>query len=120
MQGLCAVLMILSGTFEQLLTYVGFALGIFPWMAVVGLMWLRRREPNRERPYRVWGYPLVPIAYLVAMGWIWVVALINRPGPSLAALLTVAAGIPVYRFWLSGRHAGERQGPPKPVKKDPS
>ncbi len=95
-QGLCAVLMIVSGTFEQLLTYIGFALGVFPWMAVAGLFLLRRREPTRERPYRVWGYPLVPAFYLVAMAWIWGVALLNRPGPSLMALATVAAGIPAY------------------------
>ena len=95
-QGLCAVLMIASGTFEQLLTYIGFALGVFPWMAVAGLFLLRRREPTRERPYRVWGYPLVPAFYLVAMAWIWSVALLNRPGPSLMALATVAAGIPAY------------------------
>jgi len=97
-QGLCAVLMIVSGTFEQLLTYIGFALGIFPWMAVAGVLVLRRRQPTRERPYRVWGYPVVPVSYLVAMAWIWGVALLNRPGPSLMALLTVAAGVPVYWF----------------------
>lgn len=102
-QGLCAGVMILTGTFEQLLTYIGFALGIFPWMAVAGVLLLRRRQPTRERPYRVWGYPLVPIFYLVAMAWILVVALINRPGPSLVALATVAAGIPVYSLTLRGR-----------------
>lgn len=105
-QGACAVLLILSGTFEQLLTYIGFALGIFPWMAVAGLLLLRRREPARERPYRVWGYPLVPTFYLVAMAWILGVALINRPGPSLMAILTVAAGIPAYWFTVSRKAMG--------------
>lgn len=97
-QSLCAALMILTGTFEQLLTYIGFALGIFPWMAVAGVILLRRREPARERPYRVWGYPLVPVFYLAAMAWILAVAFVNRPGPSLLALATVAAGIPVYAW----------------------
>ena len=106
-QGLCAMLMIVSGTFEQLLTYIGFALGIFPWMAVAGLLVLRRREPTRERPYRAWGYPLVPVFYLVAMAWIWGVALINRPGPSLMALLTVAAGIPAYWFTTRRKPVGQ-------------
>ena len=97
-QGLCAVVMIVSGTFEQLLTYIGFALGLFPWMAVAGVMVLRQREPARERPYRVWGYPLVPLFYLVAMAWILSAAFLNHPGPSLTALLTVSAGVPVYWF----------------------
>ncbi len=100
-QGLCAVLMILTGTFEQLLTYIGFALGIFPWMAVAGVLLLRRRQPARERPYPVWGYPLVPTFYLVAMAYILSVSLLNRPLPALLALLTVASGLPVY--WLTVR-----------------
>jgi APA family basic amino acid/polyamine antiporter len=98
-QGVCAVVMILSGTFGQLLKYIGFALGIFPLLTVAGLLVLRRREPGRVRPFRVWGYPLVPLLYLVAMGWILAVSLANDPGPALVALATVAAGIPVY--WLA-------------------
>jgi APA family basic amino acid/polyamine antiporter len=112
-QGLCAVLMIVSGTFEQLLTYIGFALGVFPWMAVAGVFLLRRREPTRERPYRVWGYPLVPAFYLVAVAWIWGVALVNRPGPSLMALATVAAGIPAYAL-TARRKPAERMAKGSP------
>jgi APA family basic amino acid/polyamine antiporter len=98
LQGVCASLMILSGTFEQLLIYIGFALGIFPWMAVAGLFLLRWREPSRERPYRVWGYPLVPALYLLVGAFLLIAVLVTRPGPSLMALLTVAAGIPAYRL----------------------
>jgi len=105
-QGVCAMLLVLTGTFEQLLTYIGFALGIFPWMTVAGLLWLRKREPQRERPYRVWGYPVVPLIYLVASGSILVVAFWNRPVPSLLALLTIAAGVPVY--WLIERRISAR------------
>ena len=105
-QGFFASLMILTGTFEQLLTYIGFALGIFPWMAVLGVILLRRRQPGRERPYRVWGYPVVPIFFLVAMVWILGVALVNSPGPSLLALLTLAAGIPAYKLVISTRRSG--------------
>jgi len=108
-QGICAAVMILTGTFEQLLTYIGFALGIFPWMAVAGVLLLRQRQPARERPYRVWGYPLVPIFYLVAMAWIMGVALLNRPGPALLALLTLAAGIPAYQLAVRRKLAGEEQ-----------
>lgn len=102
-QSLCAVVMILTGTFEELLTYIGFALGIFPWMAVLGVVLLRRRRPAQERPYRVWGYPLVPLFFLLVWAWILVVGFVNRPGPSLLALATVAAGIPVYRLTVGRR-----------------
>jgi len=97
-QGVCAVVMVLSGTFEELLLYIGFALGIFPWMTVLGVILLRRREPQRERPYRVWGYPFTPVFFLAAMAGILIVAMMGRPGPSLLALATVGAGIPCY--WL--------------------
>ncbi len=98
-QGTCAAAMIWSGTFDQLLAYIGFALGIFPLLTVAGVMVLRRREPGRERPYRVQGYPLVPLFYLGAMTTVLGIALVNRPGPPLVALGTVAAGGVVY-WWL--------------------
>lgn len=97
-QGACAALMLLTGSFEDLLTYIGFALGIFPWMAVLGVILLRRRESNRERTYRVWGYPLTPLFYLAVMATVMGVAFANRPVPSAIALATVAAGAAVY--WI--------------------
>ncbi len=95
-QSLGAAVMVLTGTFEQLLTYIGFALGIFPLMAVAGVLVLRRREPERNRPYRVWGYPLVPLFFITMMAAILAVAFVNNPKPSLVAIATVLAGNPVY------------------------
>jgi APA family basic amino acid/polyamine antiporter len=102
-QGLVAGAMILTGTFEQLLTYIGFALGIFPWLTVLGVFLLRQRQPDRERPYRVWGYPWIPTFFLVGMACILAVAFVNRPGPSLLALVTVGAGIPAYRLLIRNK-----------------
>ncbi|HZQ91296.1 MAG TPA: amino acid permease [Terriglobales bacterium] len=98
LQGVCAAVMALTGTFEQLLTYIAFALGIFPWMAVLGVILLRRREPAAARPYRCWGYPLAPLVYLVASAATMVVAFMGRPGPSLFAIGTGLVGIPIYYF----------------------
>lgn len=105
-QGAVAAVMVLSGTFEDLLTYIGFALGIFPWMAIAGVLWLRYAQPKRTRPFRTPGGPLLPLFFLSAMAWILVVAFAGRPGPSLAAIATVLAGIPVY--WLTVKHRSER------------
>lgn len=102
-QGVVAALLALTGTFEQLLFYIGFALGIFPWMAVLGVILLRRREPQRERPYRVWGYPLTPVFFLVAMAVIMYMSFQGRPGPALWAIGTVAAGIPAYFLVARGQ-----------------
>lgn len=95
-QGAMSVVMILTGTFFQLLTYVGFALSIFPWMTILGLMLLRARQPQRERPYRVWGYPFTPLFYLVIMATILAISVVNDPKPPLIAIATVAAGAVVY------------------------
>jgi APA family basic amino acid/polyamine antiporter len=95
-QGICAALMALTGTFAQLLTYIGFALGIFPWLTVLGVFLMRRHAPQAARPYRVWGYPVVPAFYLTVMAWVMLASLGARPGPPLIALATVAAGIPAY------------------------
>ncbi len=107
-QCLCACVMVLTGTFDQLLTYIGFALGIFPLLAVAGVFVMRRRVPALSRPYRAWGYPFVPAVYLTGMSWILLTSFINRPGPPLVALATVLAGAVTYRFLFrsgSGRQA---------------
>lgn len=101
-QGVCAAVMALTGTFGQLLTYIGFALGIFPWLTVLGVMLLRRREPGRSRPYRVWGYPFIPAFYLVMMAWVMGMSLWKSPVPPMIAVATVSAGIPAY-FFVRGR-----------------
>ncbi len=98
-QGICAAVMALTGTFSQLLTYIGFALGIFPWLTVLGVILLRKRDPQRPRPYRVWAYPLLPLFYLGMMGWVMLVSLASNPLPPVVALATVASGIPAYHIY---------------------
>jgi APA family basic amino acid/polyamine antiporter len=106
-QAACALVMILTGTFEQLLVYIGFSLGIFPLLAVAGVFVLRRRQPRRERPYRVWGYPLVPLFFLFVMVAVLIVGFVNSTKPSLIALATVAAGVPAY--WLTVRQSSSKR-----------
>jgi basic amino acid/polyamine antiporter, APA family len=98
-QGVIAALMVLLGTFEQLLVYVGFALGIFPWLAVVGLFKARKLGIGEERAAKVWGFPLVPLFFLSANLLLMIVAYINRPLESSAAVITVLIGIPCYYLW---------------------
>jgi APA family basic amino acid/polyamine antiporter len=105
-QSVCAAAMVLTGTFEQLLTYIGFALGIFPWMTVLAVLLLRKRQPTRERPYRVWLYPLTPVFFLAAMAAILAVAVVNSPWTSLVAVATVLAGIPAYELTVGRKTIG--------------
>ncbi len=93
LQAAIAVVMVLSGTFDQILTYMAFSLGIFPLLAVIGVFRLRRRE---RVGYRMPGYPVVPVLYLLAGVSILVLGFLERPVPSSIAVLTVAAGVPAY------------------------
>lgn len=99
-QGALAVIMVTIGSFEQLLLYLGFALGIFPWLAVAGLFIARRRSVGETGVVKVPGYPFLPLFFLVSTLALMIVAFINRPMESTAALVTVAAGIPVYYIWV--------------------
>lgn len=98
LQGVLASIMVAIGTFEQLLVYLGFALSIFPALAVTGLFLARRRHIGDDTAVGAWGYPVTPLLFLVSMVVLMVVAFMNRPFESTCAIITVALGIPVY--WL--------------------
>jgi basic amino acid/polyamine antiporter, APA family len=93
LQCLIAVILVLSGTFEQVLTYMGFALGIFPVLAVMGIWKLRRNNPEA---LRIMGFPVVQIIYVAAGILILVLSFLERPLESSIALVTVLVGIPFY------------------------
>ena len=60
---------------------------------------LRQKAPNLPRPYRMWGYPVTPLAFGVVAFWFVINTIITTPGPSLIGLALVAVGIPVYYIW---------------------
>ena len=93
LQCVIAVVMVLSGTFEQVLTYMGFALGIFPIMTVFSVIKLRRQNPDAVR---LPGYPLTQILYILTGLIILGLSYAERPVESSIAALTVIAGIPAY------------------------
>lgn len=98
LQGCLASIMVLFGAFDQILTYMGFSLGIFPILAVVGVFKLRRS--GRESGYRLPGYPVVPLVYLAMAGFVLVLAFFERPFESSIAIVTVLTGIPAYFLFL--------------------
>jgi APA family basic amino acid/polyamine antiporter len=93
LQCLIAVILVLSGTFEQVLTYMGFALGIFPVLTVMGIWKLRKNNPEA---LKIKGFPVPQIIYVAAGILILVLSFLERPLESSIALLTVFIGIPVY------------------------
>ena len=89
----------LAGTYQEILTYVGFVGQLFMLLTVLGLMVLRRREPNLPRPFKVPGYPVVPLVYIAILVWYLGNLLVARLESSLVGIGIVAAGLPFYWYW---------------------
>jgi APA family basic amino acid/polyamine antiporter len=92
-------LLCLSGSYGQLLDYVIFAVLVFYILTITGLFVLRRTRPEAVRPYRAFGYPVLPGLYIVMAGWISVVLLRYKPQYTWPGLMIVLLGIPVYLVW---------------------
>jgi APA family basic amino acid/polyamine antiporter len=91
--------------YGMLLDYVVFAVLIFYVLTIVGVFVLRRTQPQAERPYRAFGYPILPALYIVAATIILLVLAIYRTQTSWPGLLIVLAGVPVYFLWRKSRSA---------------
>lgn len=95
-QGVWSAILVLTGSYEALVAYAMFAAWIFYAMAVAGVIILRRKYPDAERPYRMWGYPVTPLLFIaIALGFV-VNTIVSKPGPSMIGVAMIAAGVPVY------------------------
>jgi APA family basic amino acid/polyamine antiporter len=99
MQWAWTCLLCLSGSYGQLLDYVIFAVLVFYILTITGLFVLRRTRPEAVRPYKAFGYPVLPGLYIVMAGWISVVLLRYKPQYTWPGLMIVLLGIPVYLVW---------------------
>jgi APA family basic amino acid/polyamine antiporter len=100
-QGILAGLMALTGTFEELTSLFVFAAWIFYALSVVAMFRLRRIEPDLARPYRTWGYPVVPALFVAGALALTVNILIERPIRSSIGLALILSGLLFYRAWAS-------------------
>jgi basic amino acid/polyamine antiporter, APA family len=98
-QGVWASLLTLSGTYNELLNYVIFAVMLFYILTIAGLFWLRRARPDAARPYRAFGYPVLPAAYVLFAIFVEWALLTHKAAQSVAGLCIVALGIPVFYLW---------------------
>ena len=98
-QAIWAILLLFSGSFDQLTDMLVFAAFLFYAATAVGLIYLRYKLPNLERGYKVIGYPFVPILFLLFCITICVMTLINQPFEAMMGLTLIASGLPVY-WWL--------------------
>lgn len=99
-QALWSSLLIISGSFEQLLTYVTFVIVLFSSLTVGAVFVLRIKKPHMVRPYKAWGYPFVPGLFILASLWIMINTLMRSPYEAVLGLLIVGLGIPAYAGFL--------------------
>ena len=102
-QAIWASLLVFSGTYGELLDYVIFAALLFYALTVAGLFVLRIRRPDAARPYRAFGYPLLPGLYVGLCTAVMLDLLIVKPVMTWPGLLLVLTGIPVYFLWKIGK-----------------
>jgi len=98
-QGLWSIVLVFSGTYNELLDFVIFAVLVFYVLTVIGLFVLRVRRPKAERPYRAFGYPFLPALYVLLCAAIMVNLLFVKPKFTWPGLIIVVAGVPVYFLW---------------------
>lgn len=98
-QGIWSVLLCLSGTYSDLLDYVIFAVLIFFAITTLAIFILRIKRPDLPRPYKAFGYPVIPAFYVLTVLFISVILLIYKPSYTFPGLGIVILGIPVYYLW---------------------
>jgi APA family basic amino acid/polyamine antiporter len=100
-----ACVLCLSGTYAQLLDFLVFAVVMFYILTILGLFILRVQRPDMERPYRVFGYPVLPAMYLLVASFIEVQLLRYKPQFTWPGLAIILSGAPVYWLWRKSQGA---------------
>ncbi|MBK1721782.1 APC family permease [Thiocystis violacea] len=103
LQSLLAIVMMLTSSFETLVSYVGFTLSVFAALTVGGVFVLRAREPDLPRPYRTWGHPYTTLGFIALMAWMTFHAVHQRPVIVAVGALTVGLG---WLAYLAARRLG--------------
>jgi APA family basic amino acid/polyamine antiporter len=98
-QGTWAAILCLTGTYDQIFTYVIFAGWIFYALGAVAVFILRRKQPDVERPYKVPFYPVIPILFIIVATWFVINTIVEQTADSMVGLLLLVAGIPFYLYW---------------------
>jgi APA family basic amino acid/polyamine antiporter len=99
LQCIWSIVLILSGTFNQLLTFTVFIMVLFSFLSGGSLWILRKNKIQNKSTYQVKAFPLVLVFYLIISAWVMITVLVNRPLESVIGLLVIGLGIPFYFYW---------------------
>ncbi len=106
LQCLVAILLCLSGKYGDLLDYISFVVMLFYVVTIAGVFILRKKRPDADRPFKAFGYPVLPAVYMILASIFSISLIIYRPDFTLRGLLIVLAGIPVY-YLIIARKKGK-------------
>ena len=98
-QGIWASILVLSGTFDQLTDMIIFSIFIFYGLTTFGIFVLRKKMPDAPRPYKVWGYPFVPIIVILFCAALFINTIIERPREACIGMALMLSGVPLW-FWF--------------------
>ena len=106
-----AAILALSGSYSKLFTWVTFAGILFHVACGIAVFRLRAQRPDAPRPYRVWGYPVVPAVFIAGMAWLVASTLKDSPRESLIGIALIALGWPAYAWWRRGARTADAAAP---------
>ncbi len=109
-QGVWAIALVAAGTYEQLFTYAIFSAFVFYALTALAVVVLRRTRPDAPRPYRVFGYPYVPIIFVLGSAWFLANTLVEEPVEAGFGAVMLGAGVLVYGFWKRRAAPGPNPG----------
>lgn len=102
-QALWSVLLCLSGTYQDLYEFVVFALVIFFAATGLSVIVLRHKQPDRIRPYKAWGYPILPMFFVLINLAVFFNTVVAQPLKSMMGLIILSSGIPAFIYWRKGK-----------------
>ena len=96
LQSSLSIIFVLTSSFQFILVFAGFTLGVSNFATVLGVLVLRKTQPNLNRPYKTWFYPITPLLYLCLMGWTLLYIIFDKPQEALMSLGVIVLGILMY------------------------
>lgn len=113
MQSILACILALSGSFDTLTDYVIFGSWIFYGLTTASIFVFRRKFPHAARPYKAFGYPIIPLLFLVVTGWLLINTLITSLYQAIIGIVLILAGLPIYFLLTRGKNPDLTEGDKK-------
>jgi len=110
LQSIVTIIFIITSSFESILVFAGGLLALNSFVTVAGLFVLRLRQPELERPYKVFAYPITPSVYLLLTGFTLIFVIYSRPTEALFALAVIVSGLALYFFAKKGNQNDQKTG----------